>query len=169
MRVVLAGLVLGVSLCLFTPAAFADDSAPVSLYTDLSQIPLTEQQLDNYLGAMADMHAAMGGAAGRRPRARRKTMAKLEGVAKAHGFKDFARIQYGGGQYPIVLDGIDPDSKTYVGADKMMQKSINEVKADSKMTAADKHAAIADLAGPTEVGAAGRQQRQHRPRGEELR
>jgi hypothetical protein len=145
MRVVFAGLVLGVSLCLFTPAAFADDSAPVSLYTDLSQIPLTEQQLDNYMAAMADMRAAMGGAAADAPEPDAQAMAKLEGVAKAHGFRDFADYNTVAGNIQIVLDGIDSESKTYVGAEKMMQRSISEVKADNKMTPADKRAALVDL------------------------
>ena len=72
-------------------------------------------------------------------------MAKLETVAKSHGFRDFSDYNTVAGNIQIVLDGVDPETKTYVGADKLMQKSIADVKADSKMPASDKQATLTDL------------------------
>ena len=43
------------------------------------------------------------------------------------------------------MDGIDPQTKKYVGADVMLKKQIAEVQADAKMPAADKKQALAEL------------------------
>ncbi len=145
MRAVVAGIILGLGF--FSPAAFADDAAPAAgaVYGDLTQVQLTEDQVDNYIASIADMHAAMGDAPSDAPEPDAKTMAKVEAVAKKHDFPDFNAYNTVAGNIQLVLDGIDPDSKTYVGADKMLMKSIAEVKADKQMKAADKQAALAEL------------------------
>jgi hypothetical protein len=146
MRAVVAGIILGLGL--FGPPAFADDSAPPAagaMYGDLTQAPLTEDQVDNYIAAIADMHAAMGDAPSDAPEPDAKTMAKLEAVAKKHGFADFNAYNTVAGNIQLVLDGVDPESKTYVGADKVLMKSMAELKADKQMTAADKKAALEEL------------------------
>ena len=43
------------------------------------------------------------------------------------------------------MDGVDPQTKKYVGADVMLKKQIAEVQADAKMPAADKKQALAEL------------------------
>jgi hypothetical protein len=148
MRAVFAGMIL--CLGFFGPPAFADDAAPApaaadAFYGDLNQVQLSEDQVKHYIDSMADMHAAMGDAPSDAPEPDAQTMAKLEAVARAHGFKDFNEYNTVAGNIQLVLDGIDPDSKIYVGADKMIQKSIAEVKADDKLAAADKQANLADL------------------------
>ncbi len=44
-----------------------------------------------------------------------------------------------------MIDGIDPQSRKYVGADVMLKKQIAEMQADAKMPAADKKQALAEL------------------------
>src|SRR5579863_5664652 len=146
MRAVVAGIILGLGL--FSPSVFADEAAPAAagaVYGELTQVQLTGAQVDNYIASIADMRAAMGDAPSDAPEPDAKTMAKLDVVARKHGFKDFGDYNTVAGNIQLVLDGIEPESKTYVGADKMLMKSIAEVKADKQMPAADKKAALADL------------------------
>ena len=43
------------------------------------------------------------------------------------------------------MDGVDPQTKKYVGADAVLKQQIAEVQADAKMTAADKKQALTEL------------------------
>ncbi len=144
MRSMLAAFAL--CLGLLAVPAFADDAAPPkAVYGALEQVALTEAQVKNYIEAQADMQAAMGDAPSDAAEPDAATMAKLEGIAKKHGFHDFNEYNTVAGNVSMVLDGIDPDTKAYVGADKLIQRSIDEVNADKQMTADEKRAALGDL------------------------
>jgi hypothetical protein len=147
MRSVVAALVLGLGL--LAAPAFAGDAKPAadagSNYGALEQVPLTDDAIQNYIDSFADMQAAMGDAPADAAEPDSKTMAKLEAIAKKHGFKDFNDYNTVAGNISIVLDGIDPESKTYVGAGKLIGKSIAEMKADNQMKEADRKAALAEL------------------------
>jgi hypothetical protein len=144
MRSILAAFALALGL-LAVPARAEEPAAPKTVYGALEQVPLTEEQIKNYIEAQADMQTAMGDAPTDAAEPDAKTMAKLEGIAKKHGFRDFNEYNTVAGNVTMVLDGIDPDTKTYVGADKLIQRSIDEVNADKQMTADEKRAAISDL------------------------
>jgi hypothetical protein len=147
MRALIAALALG----LVAAPAFAEDAKPTteavaaSNYATLEQIPLTEAQVKGYIDSFSDMQAAMGDAPADAAEPPAATMAKLEDVARKHGFKDFSEYNTVAGNISLALDGIDPETKTYVGADKLIGKSIAEVQADKQMKDADRKAALADL------------------------
>ena len=148
MRAFVAGFAL--ALGLLAAPVLADDANPGaaasdSTYGALEQIQLTDDQVKRYVASLPDMQAAMGDAPADAAEPDPKTMAKLEAIAKKYGFKDFNEYNTVGGNLAIVLDGVDPDSKTYVGADTMIQRSIEETKQDKEMSDADKAAALADL------------------------
>ncbi len=148
MRILIAALALGLGMA---APAFADDTKPLgdaadSLYAALIQAELTEDQVQRYIGSFGDMSAAMGDDAPQdaaMPDA--TTMAKLEAIAKAHGFKDFNEYNNVAGNISIVMDGVDPAAKTYVGSEALIRRSIADVEADKQMTAADRQAALDDL------------------------
>jgi hypothetical protein len=144
MRVIVAALCLGL---LAGPAWAEDPAAPssASVYAALEQIALSEDQVKHYIASLDDMQKTMGDAPADAAEPDPKTMAKLEAIAKKFGFKDFSEYNTVAGNLAIVLDGVDPETKTYVGADKLLQRSIDETKADKQMTEADKKAAIADM------------------------
>ncbi len=147
MRAVFAGIVLGLGLLALPD--LAHDAAPPagagsSSFADMPQIQLSADQIKNYIASMEAIHTAMGDAPpDAEPDA--KTMAKLGAVAKKHGFKDYNDYNLVAGNIQLVLDGIDPESKDYVGAEKVIQKSIAQVKGDKQMKPADKKAALSDL------------------------
>ena len=146
MRAAAAILALSLSLCL--PAA-AEDAAPAGEtgvnYDRLQQIALTEAQIKGYVEAMPDMQAAIGDAPADASEPDAKTMAKLDDIARKHGFRNFDDYNTVAGNISLVLDGVDPQSKTYVGPDKLIENAIAGVKADKQMTEPERQAALADL------------------------
>ncbi len=146
MRLSLASL--GLVFGLLGVPAIADDApsaAVKSVYRTLEQAPLTADQVQRYIEAMADMQAAMGDQPADAAEPDAATMAKLGDIAHKHGFKDFDDYNNVAGNIALALDGVDPSTKTYVGAKTLIERSIAQVTADQKMTPADKKAALADL------------------------
>ena len=146
MRFVVAALCFG----LMAAPAFADDAKPApqagaSVYATLEQVALTEDEIKNYIASLDDMQKAMGDAPADAVEPDAKTMAKLEAIAKKYGFRDFNEYNTVAGNLALVLDGVDPETKQYVGADTLIQRSIDETKADKQLTDADKTSAIADM------------------------
>jgi hypothetical protein len=147
MRMNIAAIALG--LALGGAPALADDPVPVSEaagdYSSLPQIELTDDAVSRYVASLEDMQKAMGDVAADAAEPDAKTMDKLEVVAKKHGFSSFDEYNKVAGSISLVVDGIDPDSKTYIGQDKLILKGIDEVKADTKLSPADKETATKDL------------------------
>jgi hypothetical protein len=144
------GIVAALALSLLGPPALAGDAGPAqpaqsAMYADLTQIALSEDQVARYIDAMPEMRAAMGDAPADAPEPDAATMAKLAAIANAHGFRDFDDYNTVAGNLALALDGVDPETKTYIGADKVILKSIAAVKADKTMTEEDRNAALADL------------------------
>jgi len=147
MRAIVA--ILGLSLGWLATPVFADDAAPNSsvdsVYGALEQMPLTEDQVKHYVASLGEMQIAMGDAPADAAEPDAKTMTKLEAIARKFGFKDFAEYNNVAGNIAIVVDGVDPDTKTYVGADKMIERAIQDTESEKQMSDADKKATVADL------------------------
>jgi hypothetical protein len=74
-----------------------------------------------------------------------KVMAQLEGIAKKNGFASFDEYSNVVDNISLVMGGIDPQSKKYVGSEAVIKTQITQVEADKKMSANDKKQALADL------------------------
>jgi hypothetical protein len=111
----------------------------------LKQIQLTEKQVENLLAAQKDMEAITTKLPEGTTEPDAKTQAALEAVAKKNGFASYE--EYGDvlDNVSLVLSGIDPKTKAFSEPPVMVKKQIDEVTADSKMSAEDKKAALADL------------------------
>jgi hypothetical protein len=141
---------LGLAFALLVTPALAEDAATApdagqSVYRALEQVPLTAEQVQRYIESMPDMQAAMGDEPADAAEPDAATMAKIAAIARKHGFKDFDEYNTVAGNIALALDGVDPQTKTYVGPEALIQRSIAEVTADKQMTEADKKAALADL------------------------
>ena len=122
-----------------TPPAGAPDEP-------LKQIALTEAQIQSYIAAAADIEPILDKA----PQSESdqpdpKLLAQLDAAAKKHQFASFQDYQDVAANIGLVMDGVDPQTKKYAGADVMLKKQIAEVQADAKMPAADKKQALAEL------------------------
>jgi hypothetical protein len=146
---------LAAALALFClaplPALLAPDAAlaqnqPATPDEPMKQIALTETQVQSYLAAAADIEPVLD----KVPQndsgpLDAKVLTQLDAAAKKHQFASFEDYQDVAANIGLVMDGVDPQTKKYVGADAMLKKQIAEVQADAKMAAADKKQALAEL------------------------
>jgi hypothetical protein len=110
----------------------------------LKQMPLSEKQIDGVLAAQKEMNAITD----KLPQDAQpdpKVMAQLDGIAKKNGFSGSDEYNNVLDNISLVLSGIDPATKKYVGSDAVIKAQIAEVEADKKMSAKDKKDALADL------------------------
>ncbi len=122
-----------------TQPAGAPDQAP-------KQIALTEAQVQAFLAAQAEIEpilAKLPESAADKPDP--KVTAQLEAIAKKFKFASYEEFDGVGANIGLVSDGVDPQTKKYVGADVVLKEQIAEIQADKKMKAADKKQALAEL------------------------
>jgi hypothetical protein len=110
----------------------------------LKQIALTEKQIESVLSAQKDMDAVTANIPDNAP-PDPKIDDKLDDVAKKYGFAGYPDYSTVVDNISLVLGGIDPVSKKYVGAEAVIKAQIAQVTADKKMPAKDKKDTLADL------------------------
>jgi hypothetical protein len=112
--------------------------------TAIKQIALTDKQIDAVLASQKDMDAITD----KLPENAQpdpKVIAQLDGVAKKHGFASYDDYNNVVDNISLVLGGIDPMTKKYVGAEAVIKSQIALVEADTKMNAAEKKQALENL------------------------
>jgi hypothetical protein len=110
----------------------------------LKQIALTEKQVDGVLAAQKEMNPITDKLPDNAP-PDAKVMTQLEAIAKKNGFASFDDYNNVIDNISLVMGGIDPATKKYVGSEAVIKSQIAMVEADKKMSANDKKQAIADL------------------------
>ena len=110
------------------------------------QMELTETLLQQYLASLADVDAVMAQA----PQAQSdtpdpKTSAKLEEAVKKHKFTNFDQFETVVGNIALVLQGVDPKSKKYIGPEAELKQQIAELQANKNISADDKKSELAEL------------------------
>jgi hypothetical protein len=110
----------------------------------LKQMALTDKQIDGVLAAQKDVDAItqkLPPNAAPPP----KAVAQLDAVAKKNGFANYNDYNDVVENITLVLSGIDPTTKKYVGFDAATKAQIAAVQANKQMSAKDKKDALADL------------------------
>jgi hypothetical protein len=110
----------------------------------LKQIALTQAQIDNVLGAAKDMEAAVQKLPQNAPPSAAAT-AQLNAIAKKHGFASYDDYETVVGNISLVMDGLDPQTKKYIGSEAALKAQMEQVKANKQMSAADKKQALSQL------------------------
>ncbi len=110
----------------------------------LKQIALTQAQIDNVVASAKDIDAITQKLPQNAP-PNAKAISQLDGVAKKHGFAGYDDYNTVVGNISLVMDGIDPQTKKYIGSDAALKQQIDQVKANKQMSAADKKQALANL------------------------
>ena len=110
----------------------------------LKQIALTQKQIDDVLASQKEMDAITRKLRRNAPPSS-QVIAKLDGVAKKHDFASFDEYNTVIGNISIVMDGIDPQTKKYIGSDAGLKQQVEEVKTNKRMSAADKKKALTAL------------------------
>jgi hypothetical protein len=128
--------------------AVAQQAQPAPAQQDspqLKQIALTEKQVQNLLAAQKDMDAITAKLPDGVAEPDSKTQAVLDAAAKKNGFASYDEYGEVLDNVSLVLSGIDPKTRAFSEPPVMVRKQIDEVSADSRMSAEDKKAALADL------------------------
>ncbi|HKO73431.1 MAG TPA: hypothetical protein VJV58_21075 [Bradyrhizobium sp.] len=110
----------------------------------LKQIALTDKQIEGVLTAQKDMDAITEKLPDdAKPDA--KVTAQLDGVARKNGFASYDEYNEVIDNISLVLAGIDPATKKYVGSEAIIKAQIAQIQSDTSMPANDKKQALADL------------------------
>jgi len=130
----------------------AQAAPPASQPPTLKQIALTEKQVQGVFAAQKDMDAITD----RLPDNSKpdpKAVAQLEATAKKYGFASFGEYADVTDNISLVMGGIDPATRKYLGSDAVIKQQMAGIHADKKMKAEDKKEALAslDLAMKTQV------------------
>jgi len=127
-------------------AAQAQNQPAAAPDEPMKQIALTDAQIQSYIAAAVDIEPVLDKLQqGDSSLLDAKIETKLDAAAKQHQFASFEDYQDVAANIGLVMDGIDPQTKKYVGADVMLNRQIAEVQADAQMPAADKKQALAEL------------------------
>jgi len=110
----------------------------------VKQIALTEKQIESVLAAQKDVDAITDKIPDN-AKPDPKIDAQLDTVAKKYGFASYDEYNNVVDNISLVLGGIDPATKKYIGPEAVIKSQIAQVQADKKMPAKDKKAALADL------------------------
>jgi hypothetical protein len=110
----------------------------------IKQIKLTEQQVQSYIAAQADIAPILQKLPpGRAPDPR--VLAQLEAAAKKHGFANFDEYDDVEGNIGLVMSGIDPQTKQFTEPPEAIKAEIARITADRSMPAAQKRQALQEL------------------------
>jgi hypothetical protein len=110
----------------------------------VKQMPLTDKQIESVIAANKDMDAL----AEKMPQNGKpdpKLTAQFEATAKKYGFASYDNYNDVVDNIGMVMSGIDPATKKYVGGAAVLKAQIAEIQADKKMSAKDKKEALDDL------------------------
>jgi len=110
----------------------------------LKQMALTDKQIDDVLAAQKDIDAITQKLPPNAPPSP-KAVAQLDAVAKKNGFASYDEYNDVVDNITLVLSGIDPTTKKYVGFEAATKAQIAQVQANKQMSAKDKKDALAEL------------------------
>lgn len=112
----------------------------------LKQIALTEQHINQLVAAQKEVDELTAKLPeGPKAKPDLKLTAQIEDTVKKHGFASFAEYNDIADNVGLVLSGVDPKTKAYVGPEAVIKAQIAELQADKKMPAKEKKAALAEL------------------------
>ncbi len=153
-----------------TPATGADSATPATPAAgEVKQIALTPALIEQFVAAKKEIDTVLEKMPDGTDEPDPGTMSKLDAVAKKYkfaGYKDYDAVENNIG---IVMAGIDPDAKRYIGVDAVIKKQVADIQADKQISAKDKKDTIDQLNAtlPTDPEAAVSRKRGRR--GQELR
>jgi len=110
----------------------------------MKQIALTQAQIDNAVSAAKDVDAITAKLPQNAPPSA-KAIAQLDGAVKKRGFASYDDYETVMGNISLVMDGIDPQTKKFIGSEAALKQQIDQVKANTKVSTADKKQALANL------------------------
>jgi hypothetical protein len=109
----------------------------------LKQVALTDAQIESFIAAQKEMVPIVAKAPqGDQPDP--KIMEQLDAVAKKYNFANYHEFDDVAENIVLVMSGIDPDTKKYVGPDAVVKKEIAAIDSE-KLAPNDKKGQIDEL------------------------
>ncbi len=134
----------------------------------LNQIALTDAQIESFIDAQKEMTPIIAKAP-KGEQADPKIMEQLEAVAKKYKFASYAEFDDVAENIGLIMSGIDPDTKKYVGPDAVIEKEISSIDSE-KLPPNDKKGQLDELQSELQSPRRSREiPCQYRSRVEELR
>ena len=153
MRIPVRPLAVALTLAATVGPALSGPSGPMLAQSQdatepeqMKQVDLSDDLLDNLLAAKKDIDgvlAKLPDSASDQPDA--KTIAMLDKAAKGHKFASYGDYEDVSNTVGLVMGGIDPETKTYVGTEALTRKQIAQVQADKSMNPKDRKEALQEL------------------------
>ncbi|WP_286159072.1 hypothetical protein [Methylobacterium sp. Leaf456] len=119
-------------------------------------VELTQAKIDGVLAAQPELAKIDAGSPDKPdPKAEAKAQGEAEAIVKRNGFASLDEFQDTSESIDAVLEGIDPQTKSYVGITPLLKKQLAALEADKTMPAKDKAAAVKELKGAIAAGEPG--------------
>jgi hypothetical protein len=118
--------------------------APMGQPPAMKQIALTDKQVEGVIAAAKDMDA-LSEKMPDNGKPDPKLMAQFDATAKKYGFASYDDYNTVVDNIGLVMSGIDPATKKYVGSTAVIKAQMAQIQADKKMSAKDKKEALDDL------------------------
>ncbi|WP_342153857.1 hypothetical protein [Methylorubrum sp. SB2] len=119
-------------------------------------VALTQAKIDGVLAAQPELAKIDAGSPDKPdPKAEAKAQEEAEAIVKRNGFASLDEFQDTSESIDAVLEGIDPQTKSYVGITPLLKKQLAAVEADKSLPAKDKAAAVKELKGAIAAGEPG--------------
>ena len=123
-----------------TPAADAAGDA-----AGVQQMALTPALVDQFVAANKDVNAILDKLPDGTDQPDPATLAKLDATAQRYKFTDYKQYDAVESNIGIVMAGIDPQTKQYIGPEAVIKKQIAQVEADKQISAKDKKDTVDQL------------------------
>lgn len=123
-----------------TPAAAAAGNA-----ADVRQIPLTPALVDQFIAAKKEVDGVLDALPDGVDQPDPATLAKLDVAAKKYKFDDYKQYDATENNIGIVMAGVDPATKQYIGPEAVIKKQIAEVQGDKQIPAKDRKDTVDQL------------------------
>jgi hypothetical protein len=145
-------LILGCAVAFAMPGgAFAQTNpsattAPLQQADQSRQVVLTDKQIEGVLASQKEFDAI----AEKIPETTTdkpdpKTAAQFDAVAKKYGFASYDEYSDALDTISLILSGVDPKTKKYVGVEAIIKQQIAAIEADKSIPAEDKKQALDQL------------------------
>ncbi len=109
------------------------------------QMALTPAMVDQFIAAKKDIDAVLDKLPDGTDQPDPATVAKLDAVARKYNFADYKQYGTTENNIGIVMAGIDPDTKQYVGPEAVIKRQIADIQADKQISAKDKKDTVDQL------------------------
>jgi hypothetical protein len=139
--------VLALGFCVFAAAVETPRTAAAQMPdSQVVQIELTEAEVQAYIAAQEDLERIIF----RLPEDRSnmpdvKSRAQVEDILRRHSFASLDAYNAVAGNVELVLEGVDPVTRTYIGAKTVLKRQLASLEADWSATGDEKRAVAAKL------------------------